>query len=68
VELQDVLLGSALEDAKKGALKDYRRRFITRTPDAGCLNVASAGQSAVVLEALCGPDPFQVRLFSCYVT
>lgn len=59
-ELRDALLGEAPRDVRAGALDQYRRRVVTRRPDAGCLNVASAGQSTLVSTALCGPNQFQV--------
>lgn len=62
VELGNALLGDAPEELKARALDAYRRRFATSRPDAGCLNVASAGQSAVVLTVLSGQDQFQVCL------
>ncbi|BDA40775.1 Proline iminopeptidase [Coccomyxa sp. Obi] len=59
-ELRDALLGEAPEDVRARALDQYRRRFVTCRPDAGCLNVASAGQSTLVSTALCGPNQFKV--------
>ncbi|CAL8466923.1 g6459 [Coccomyxa elongata] len=59
-DLRGALLGKGPEDVRAMALDQYRRRFVTRRPDAGCLNVASAGQSTLVLTALCGPTQFEV--------
>ena len=61
-ELRDALLGEAPQGVRAGAMDQYCRRFVTSRPDAGCLNVASAGQSTVVSSALCGPNQFQVCL------
>ncbi len=63
-DLRDALLGKGPEDVRARALDQYRRRFVTRRPDAGCLNVASAGQSTLVSTALCGPTQFEVCLLS----
>ena len=59
-DMRAALRDQSSGEAQAQAKDEYSRRFVTRRPDASCLNAASSGQSATVNTALTGGNPFQV--------